>query len=411
MLPDGRIIRDYLTITGGVLGRLVISLVYFLVVANTLAVSDFGLFAATAAVGLILSRLLAFGFISPVYRAATVKPRLLGVYCAGLGALSVLSLPVVAGVALLVHALFFESKLPLWLFAVIVAAEVVGVRVMEFSAITLNGLSRFGQAARLAVMASAIRTAAALVFLFAGQTSLAAWAWLNLAAALGGAALGLLWVLPSLRLRFVWAVYPRRLRDAVMTAASELAFYAQAELDKVVVLTFAGERAAGVYAIAMRLIDLTAIPIRSFNQMLVQRRMRDAAATGTPGQQALIECGIAAVSVAGLVGFIVLLTVAPGALGGNVARAAPVLLPMLMIPALRNLVEYHGELLYARELVVTRLALLCGLTALKLWLTAWLVAGQTDIAAWAWPLTGVFAIVYAASALVTYGRLRAHRPA
>jgi O-antigen/teichoic acid export membrane protein len=77
-------ILDYLTITSGVFGRLVISVVYFLIVANVLTLGEFGVFASASAVGLVLSRLMAFGFISPVYRVATVKPRLLGVYLAGL---------------------------------------------------------------------------------------------------------------------------------------------------------------------------------------------------------------------------------------------------------------------------------------------------------------------------------------
>ena len=75
-------INAYLSMIGGSAGRLVISLVYFIAIANTLTISDFGLFATASACGIMLSRLLAFGFVSPLYRIATVKPRLLGVYTA-----------------------------------------------------------------------------------------------------------------------------------------------------------------------------------------------------------------------------------------------------------------------------------------------------------------------------------------
>jgi O-antigen/teichoic acid export membrane protein len=410
MVPDRKSIFDYVTITTGVLGRLVISLVYFLIIANALSVGDFGVFAAAAAVGLILSRLLAFGFISPVYRTATVRPRLLGVYLGGLLGLALLSLPPIALAAASVHALFFSGRVDLLPFMLVVAAEVLGARVMEYCAITLNGLSRFGQSARLVILASAIRTAAAVVFYIAAWRSLDAWAWFNLASALAGALFGLWLFMPKVRIRFRPALYPRRMKDAVTTAASELAFYAQAELDKVLVLSLAGERAAGIYAIVMRLIDLTAIPVRSFNQMLVQRTMREPAGGGRPGSSWLIEAGIAIVSTLGMLGFIILLWPDPGVLGGNIGRAAPLLLPMLMIPALRNLVEFHGELLYAREMVVTRLALLCGLTTVKLGLMAALIAGSGDMTDWAFALTAVFAAVYGLSAAITYGRLRARQP-
>jgi hypothetical protein len=55
---------------------------------------------------------------------------------------------------------------------------------------------------------------------------------------------------------------------------------------------------------------------------------------------------------------------------------------------------------------VTRLLLLCALTTVKLGLMAALTSGRLEISDWALPLTAVFAIVYAASAVVTYGRLR-----
>ncbi len=407
MLPDRKSIADYLKITSGVLGRLVISLVYFLIVANALSVGDFGLFAAAAAVGLVLSRLLAFGFISPVYRVATVKPRLLGAYLGGLAGLTLLSLPVILGATLLIHAGFFAGRMALGTFLVIVAAEVIGARVMEFGAITLNGLSRFGASSRLVIAASALRTVAAIAFYASAWRSLEHWAWLNLAAALGGALLAHVWFMPRVRLRFRPALYPRRLKDALFTTASELAFYAQGELDKVLVLSLAGDRAAGIYAIAMRIIDLTAIPIRSFNQLLVQHTMRDRTGEIAAGRQFAIESLIALVSTLGLGAVILLLWPDPGLLGGNIATAQPILLSMLLIPMFRNLVEFHGELLYARELVATRLLLLLGLTALKLGLMTVLISGKPDISAWALPLTAVFAAVYAMSAAVTYGRLRA----
>jgi O-antigen/teichoic acid export membrane protein len=80
---NGEVIRAYLSMVGGSAGRLVISLVYFIAIANTLSISEFGLFATASACGIMLSRLLAFGFVSPLYRIATVKTRLLGVYTAG----------------------------------------------------------------------------------------------------------------------------------------------------------------------------------------------------------------------------------------------------------------------------------------------------------------------------------------
>jgi O-antigen/teichoic acid export membrane protein len=402
MRPDQKSIRDYLTITSGVLGRLVISLVYFLIVANVLSLGEFGIFASVSAVGLVLSRLLAFGFISPVYRMATVKPRLIGVYWGGLLVLAALSLPLVLAAAVGVQVYAFRGDLGLGLFLLIILAEVIGWRGLEYVVITLNGLSRFGSAATLVILGSALRTLAAVAFWLLPWRSLEAWI-LFYAIANGAAlALGVIIFLPRMRLRLRLALYVRHMRDAVTTALSELVFYVQSEMDKVLVLMLAGPRTAGLYAIVMRLIDLTAIPVRSFNQLLVQRMMRDSATTETRARRIVIELAIAVVSTAGLIAFVVLLWLYPLALGRNVASAAPLLLPLLLVPALRNLVEYHGERLYAHKAFGTRLTLLIALAVLKLMLVAVLLRLAGDIEDWAWALNGVFALLYAISAWMTY---------
>ncbi len=398
-------ILDYLTITSGVFGRLVISVVYFLIVANVLTLGEFGIFASASAVGLVLSRLMAFGFISPVYRVATVKPRLLGVYVAGLFAFAVISLPFILVAAVAVHALVFSGRIELGWFLAIIACEVIGWRVVEYVVIQLNGLSRFGRAATLVIIGSGIRTLAAIAFFLLPWRGLESWIVFYTLANAVTLAVALVTFAPRLRLRFAWRLYPRRMRDAVTAALSELTFYVQSELDKLLVLTMAGDRTAGLYAIAMRLIDLTAVPIRSFNQMLVQRMMRDGAVIGGFSRRAVIEGLIAIVSTAGMLAFIILLWMHPGLLGRNVEQVAPYLLLMLAIPALRNLVEYQGELLYARERVVTRATLLAILAVLKLSLMTALLTQIRDFEVWALQLTGVFLLVYIVSTAVTYRAL------
>jgi len=82
------------------------------------------------------------------------------------------------------------------------------------------------------------------------------------------------------------------------------------------------------------------------------------------------------------------------------------------VPAFRNLVEYHAELLYARERTGSRIALLCLLTALKAALISAVMTrfGASD--AWAGWMNLVFGLVYLVSAVFTYGLLaRARRVA
>ena len=73
------LLKDYLSAISGSAGRLVFSLLYFIALANALSIADFGLFATASAAGVMLSRILAFGFVSSLYRIAAVRPRLIGV--------------------------------------------------------------------------------------------------------------------------------------------------------------------------------------------------------------------------------------------------------------------------------------------------------------------------------------------
>nr|WP_047577051.1 hypothetical protein [Methylobacterium sp. ZNC0032] len=401
MLPDRATIFAYLTILSGSAGRLVISLVYFLIVANTLTLGEFGLFATASSTGLILSRLLAFGFISPLYRVATVKPRLLGAYLSGFAGLAALSLPLIVAAAGGAYLLLFAERLALLPFVVIIVAEVLGWRLVEVVAIVNNGLRRFRQAALLVIIGSALRTVAALLFAGFGHASLEIWAFAYCGATMASAAIALLAFLPRARWRFVRHLYPRRMADAVFAGAADIVFYVQSELDKLLVLGLAGERTAGLYAIALRVIDLTAMPVRSFNQMLVQKIMKDRGVGGFR-RLAAYEAGIALVSIGGLVAVIVALKPFPNLLGRNVSEAAYLFAPMLLVPALRNLVEYHAELLYARERTGSRIALLCLLTAIKAGLISLVMTRFPEAASWAAWMNLVFGAVYLASAGFTY---------
>ncbi len=80
-----------------------------------------------------------------------------------------------------------------------------------------------------------------------------------------------------------------------------------------------------------------------------------------------------------------------------------------MVPAFRNLVEYHAELLYARERTGSRIVLLCLLTALKAGLISLVMTRFVEDEGWASWMNLVFGLVYLASAGFTY-RLLALRP-
>ena len=88
------------------------SLAYFIALANTLSIAEFGMFATASAAGVMLSRILAFGFISALYRTATIRPNLIGTFTAGFLLLRCLSLPLLAAASCGVYLVFFASTVP-----------------------------------------------------------------------------------------------------------------------------------------------------------------------------------------------------------------------------------------------------------------------------------------------------------
>ena len=398
-------LRDYLTLASGSAGRLVIALAYFLVAANVLSLADFGLFATASGAGIVLSRLAAFGFISPLFRAATVRPRLTGTYLAGYLVLFVLSVPLLAALAAALRFAVF-GDMPLTALVLILCAEVLGWRMLEVVVIINNGLRAFGKATVLMLAGSAIRTLAALAFWWLGFSSLTDWAWSYFAANLVAAALAFGFFLPPLRLRLRLALYGRQMRDALPAATADIIFYLQAELDKAVVLVMAGPRIAGLYAIAMRIIDLTAMPVRSFNQLAMQKIMTDRQIRTSTPVLLLVELAIAAVSIGGLLAAMALLWWNPLVLGRNIGAASALFPLLLAVPALRNLIEYHAELLYGLERTGLRAALLATIAVLKAGLLALVLSLSTSELGWAPWLNAIFVALYAVSATTIWQVIR-----
>jgi O-antigen/teichoic acid export membrane protein len=402
----GGLIRSYISTLGGSVGRLLISLIYFISLSNSLSIVDFGLFAAASAVGVVLSRIVSFGFVSPLYRVATVKRRLLGTFYAGYLLAVALSLPVLVLAGWLIYRLFFVGQIGTTAFLLIVVSEALLWRSVEVVVIVNNGLGLFGRAAVLVVSGTIFRAVAASVFAMLTDHSLDNWAWYYAAANFLALGLALTAYLPRYRLRFRPQLYLRRIQDSLSTAGAEVLFYVQMELDKLAVLAIGGAEIAGIYAIVMRLADLTAVPIRSFNMLLVQKLMKTPQTFGSVKTRLLIEALIFTISMAGFVFFAVVLWFHPNALGKNVAIISPLLMFAWAVPGLRNIVEYHAELLYARGQTGIRMLNLALLAVAKVLLLALVLSANPETKFWMLQLNAAFAALWAGSALLTYSAMR-----
>ncbi len=407
---DKQRLVDYSSLLGGQVGRLVFSMLYFITLARALSLSDFGIFATASSIGIVLSRLSGLGFVSPLFRVATTKPSLLGVYTAGFLTASAVTLPILAAVAFLLHWLIYSELLTLLAFMLIVIAEVLFWRGLEAVIIVNNGLNKYTLASSIGISSVAVKAIAAAVFWYQGYTNLELWAEVYFAVL--GIALLVAFVLfyPKQKLRWKPKAWLLRLRDALGVSAAECLFYMQSELDKVLVLVLGGEMLAGLYAIVMRLVDLTAMPLRALSTMLTQwimrkRQSRQMASTGLK-----LDALIAFVSVGALIAIALLLSFFPNFLGKNISLGASYLWLVLLVPAFRNAIELHTDLLYGHERMASRVWLLIYLAITKAALLALILNYTDDFATVAIWLNAAFGLLYLASALAVY-KIILNRPA
>ncbi len=394
---------DYAALLSGQVGRLVFSVVYFIILARTLSLGDFGLFATASSVGVVLSRLAGFGFVSPLYRIATTRPNLIGIYTGGWLLAMALSLPLVLAIALTLYALLYAGSVTLAAFLAIVLAEVVVWRSLETVIIVNNGMNRYATGSALAIAGVAAKAVGAAVFAFTMHGhGLEAWAFVYAASISLVCITAFALFYPRQRLRWKPKAWLGRARDAMGVSAAEVLFYVQSELDKVLVLALGGEALAGLYAIVMRLVDLTATPLRAASTLITQWIMRARQARGNVHTGWLADIGLGAISVLGLLGIYGLLWLVPDLLGDNIATASTFLLAVLLVPAFRNAIEFHTDLLYAHERMASRVLLLGSLGVLKAVLLTLLLTRVQDFGTMAIWLNGVFACLYTLSAIMTY---------
>lgn len=400
------VLVGYGQLLAGAGGRLALQMIYFLVLANTLSLSEMGVFASVSAAGVMIGCLAGFGFQSFVMRSAAGRRSSMGAYLAVYYACFALALPIMLGLSLVFYLLLFREVIDLSGYLAIIVVEVALWRQIELLVQVNNGLGRYAAAATVVSLPVGFRAAAAVAFWAAGGGDAETWSVYYLAGnAVSVAVLAFLFH-PRTRMRFRAVLLRGRLRDGLLYAASYFMFLAQNEIDKLIILTLAGERMAGIYAISMRLIDLTGVPLRPMFMMYSRKLIQAGRATRASLRECLkVEGMVAAVSTGALVFMILVLHVRPDLLGANVSAAYGLLTVIVAVPAVRNLLEFQGELFFAFGRMGLRAAVTATLIVFKALAFALLLSVFPNPEQWSLWLNAIYVAIYAMSFLTLYGLL------
>jgi len=403
---------QYLTIVSGSAARVTIQGAYFVLLANTLSLNEFGLFAGISAAGIIIGSFAGLGFASAAFRTAATKSILVGRYLAGMYATFLFSTPLCIACAYLLYELAFAGRVALSTYLAIAVSDIVLWRLLEAVSQVNNGLGKFSQASVGLVIGSGTRLVAAVIFKLT-FTTLDEWALMYLVANGAGTAFYIWAFSPSRRVCFrrVAPLIIGRLRDSLLFAFSFFIFYAQSELDKLIAILLVDGRTAGIYAISMRVLDLTGVPVRGFLLLLVREIMRSGGQRSKWSAGLLIEAGLAAISLLGFALIALVLTEEPTILGHQVAEAASLFMFMPLVPPLKNLQEYHAELFFAWRKMEVRAFTAVLLTLMKAALTVVIFLSEHDLRHMGLMFNLLFAATYAASATILFLTFYRARPA
>jgi O-antigen/teichoic acid export membrane protein len=398
----GKVIEHYLQVLAGTFGRLGMQAVYFVVLANTLSLHDMGIFASASATGLMLGCFAGFGFSSFAFRAAAAHPRLLGRYMALFYASWMVTTPLALLLSLPVYFLLFGNSISFLAFAAIILSEAAIWRLSEVIHQVNNGLGRYRRASLVITLASAGRTVGAIVFAVAGTADAEQWAYTYLFANTVTMAIIFLAYRPRVALNLRMRLFLARFRDGMLFSLSYFALVAQNEIDKLIMVGLADERIAGIYAIAMRLIDFTTVPFRTFYVLYSRKLIGERDSSDILRRGLRVEAIIAVLSTLAMIALVTILTIWPDLLGRNVAVAAQLFGVMIAVPAFKNLLEFHSELFFAYQRMTARAIVSISLVAIKAGALALLLNLFNDYAHWGFWLNFLYLGLYVLSAVVVY---------
>ncbi len=398
-----RTLENYCKLMAGTSARLALQALYFFILANTLSLADMGIFASVSAAGMILASFSGLGFGGLAFRAAAGRPRLLGQYLGLFYGSLLISTPLGLLVALPVYHLLFADVIALPVFLILLFVEIALWRPIEVLFAIQNGMGRFSVAALAITLGSGLRALGAVAFLLSGGGDVAQWTGFYAAANLAALLLVLAAMRPPVRPRWRTRLFVTRLRDGVMFTLSYCALMAQGHIDKLIVLSLADARFAGIYAISSRILDFTALPFRSFYTLYTRKLFGEGKRIHNALRRTLtLEGMILLLSLLGFAGLALLLWRWPHLLGENIAVAAHLFLAMLMVPAFRNLMEFHAELFFVYGRMTARAVIAIALVALNAAALALLLAMTGDTVTIGLWLNAVYGGLYLLSAAALY---------
>jgi O-antigen/teichoic acid export membrane protein len=244
---------------------LFIQAAYFVIIARSLGVQQYGAFIAAAAFVQILSPFVGFGGGNLLVKNVAQDKKLFAVYWGNLLFMTLTSGLAATAFVIAVARLVLPPSIPLLVIVLVSLADLIFSRLVECAAFAFQAIERLDVTAQLKIWAALTRLMGiALLAAILRHPDARHWSFVYLLTTIIGATLGLVWVHIRIgRPRLLLGAIRGEFIQGLYFSASLSAQNIYNDIDKTMLARMATLDAVGIYAVAYRIIDIAFIPVRS----------------------------------------------------------------------------------------------------------------------------------------------------
>jgi O-antigen/teichoic acid export membrane protein len=329
--------------------RLVLQAVYFVVIARTLGVENYGAFVGMTALVAIVSPFVGLGIDTLLLKNVAKNRNLVREYWGNaLWMILVTGIGLMGLLAIASPLLLPKSISPL-LIAIVAVSDLIFGSISGIAGRAFQAVDRLNISAQINVSAMFLKVLAAIaLMLFFADPNPLEWVCLYLASSMIAALFAALLVYHYLGApKLALARIIPELKEGISFSISTSAYTIYNDIDKTMLAKLSTLEATGIYAAAYRLIDVAFIPVMSISGAAYAdffRKGKDGISATLAFAKPLISI-TAAYSVVAGIALIVLAPVVPQLLGSEYNNVVDALRLLAPIPLFRSLQNFGGDIL------------------------------------------------------------------
>ena len=414
-LLQTKLARNSLWMTLGQGLRLVIQALYFVEIARSLGVRNYGAFVGVVALVGIVYPFGSLGSGNLLVKNVARNPSLFGVCWGRSLAITSTFGVILSSLIVLFSRLALPAEIPWKLVAMVAAADVVGLNLITQASQAFQAFERLKWTAVINILMSAGRFvgAAILVAVYPHPSALQ-WGYIYLGCTAAIAVISLTLVQKLIGSpRFVWKHISSEVREGFYFSASQASQTVYNDIDKTMLTRLDTLAAAGVYGAAYRLIDVSFVPISATLWSAYPNFFR----AGTQGISNSFSYAkrlmwrAAAYSVAIFALLLLSAGLVPIILGPEYSDTAVALRWLAILPVLKSLHYFFSDTLTSSGYQFVRTAMQSGVAILNVGINLWIIPAYSwKGAAWSSILCDATLLLGVSSAVFIISKAQRPKP-